>query len=195
MTVVADEIHCDLVFEGYKHIPIATLNEDLAKNTVTLSSASKTFNIAGLHCAQVAFGSKELLATFRNFPSILLGGVSSLGIEAAITAYSQASSWLDAVMDVLHRNRSLVEEWASAFPEMGFVKPEGTYLAWMDLGFLNLGPGLTDMIKDEAQLVLSDGLAFGPAGSGHVRVNFATSEEILRGILERLRVFIETHGT
>ncbi len=188
--VISDEIHCDLVFEGHKHIPIATVNKDLEKNTVTLSSASKTFNIAGLHCAQAAFGSKDLLDAFRNFPSILLGEVNSLGIEAAIAAYAEGASWLDAVMQILDTNRHMVEEWALQFPEAGFVTPEGTYLAWIDLRFLHFGTDLAEAVKDRAKLLLSDGRAFGKSGAGHVRVNFATSKTILEEILERLRVFI-----
>ena len=193
MTIVSDEIHCDLVFQGYKHIPIAAVSDEVAKKTVTLSSASKTFNIAGLHCAQMAFGSKELFDSFQRCPSVLLGGVSSLGIAAASTAYAEGALWLDAIMEILNSNRNTLINWTKQFPSMGFIPPEATYLAWINLRFLDLGCRLADLITEKTGIVLSDGLSFGKAGAGYVRLNFATGKTILEEILERLGNFI-SHG-
>lgn len=193
MVIISDEIHCDLVFQDYKHIPIAAVSDDVARRTITLSSASKTFNIAGLHCAQMAFGSNDLLNNFRNCPSSLLGGVSSLGVAAAVAAYKEGTAWLDTVMELLAKNRLIVAEWAKQFPDMQLALPEATYLAWIDLNFLGLGDSPAETIAAKANIVLSDGFAFGPAGAGHVRLNFATGQVILEEILGRLGNFISDH--
>jgi len=190
MVIISDEIHCDLVFQDYKHIPIAAISDDIAMRTITLSSASKTFNIAGLHCAQMAFGSSDLFNNFGNCPSSLLGGVNSLGIDAAVTAYKEGTAWLDSVMELLTKNRLIVADWAKQFSLMQFGSPEATYLAWMDLNFLGLGDSPAETISAKAGIVLSDGFAFGAAGAGHVRLNFATGRAILEEILSRLGNFI-----
>src|SRR4029077_12030627 len=159
-----------------------------AERTVTLSSASKGFNIAGLNASIAHFGSAALKEKFdRMLPEHLLGGPSRLGVAATIAAWREADAWLDAVMPYLDRNRRRVAAWA-ARAGLGHHLPEATYLAWLDCRRLDLARGLTPQAHflEHAKVALSEGMDFGEPGRGHVRLNFATSAEILDEVLGRL---------
>lgn len=187
LTIVADEIHADLVFPGATHVPVEMVAA-AAQRTVTLTSATKGFNIAGLRTSIAHFGSPALKEKFeRVFPEHTLGALSRFGIAATIAAWCEAEAWLDAVLLYLDRNRRRVAEWAAS-TRAGHYMPESTYLAWMDFGRLDLPAGVTphQHFLEHAKVALSEGLDFGDRGRGHVRLNFATSAEILEEILERL---------
>ena len=187
LTIVSDEIHADLVYPGRKHIPMETI-EAAAERTVTLTSATKGFNIAGLRTSIAHFGSSGLKEKFDSVvPERLLGGPSRFGVAATIAAWCDADDWLDAVMLYLDGNRRRVAEWA-AQAELAHYMPEATYLAWMNCRHLDVKEGLTPQqhMLENAKVALSDGVDFGEPGHGHVRLNFATSAEILEEILGRL---------
>lgn len=188
LVVLSDEIHADLVLHGAVHLPIASLGPEVAQRCVTLSSASKAFNLAGLHCAQAAFGSRLLLDRFRRVPAAELGGVSSLGVLAALAAYESGDPWLEAVLQVLERNRQLVARWATATPGVEHLPPEATYLAWLDLRSSGLAGDPAETLARSCGVVLSSGPSFGPPGRGHARLNFATSGPVLSEMLTRLGV-------
>jgi cystathionine beta-lyase len=187
LTIVADEIHADLVYTGATHIPMATLAA-AADSTVTLTSATKGFNIAGLRASVAHFGSPELRERFdRVLPERVLGAPGRLGLAATIVAWSEAEDWLSDVMSYLDRNRKRVAEWALK-AKLGHHVPEATYLAWLDCRRVEVPEGLTlqQHFIQHAKVALSEGLDFGEPGRGHVRLNFATSAEILEEILARL---------
>ncbi len=187
LTIVADEIHADLVYPRATHIPMETIAA-AAERTVTLTSATKGFNIAGLRTSIAHFGSPGLKARFdRSLPEPLLGGPSRFGVAATIAAWSEAEAWLNSVMLYLDRNRWQVAKWA-AQANLGHYLPESTYLAWLDCRRLDLRTGLTPQqhFLEHAKVALSEGLDFGEPGRGYVRLNFATSAEILEDILGRL---------
>lgn len=185
--VLSDEIHADLVFPGHTHIPFATLGPEVEARTVTLMSASKAFNVAGLRCAVAAFGSAELKRRFNSIPRHLRGGISGLGLAATRVAWEKCQDWLDEVLAYLQRNRDFVAEFAERrLPGVRQWKPEGTYLAWLDCRALGLEPGPAQHFLERARVALSDGRAFGEGGEGCVRLNFATSRKILSEILERI---------
>ncbi len=187
LTIVADEIHADLVFPGAMHVPMATLAA-AAGRTVTLTSATKGFNIAGLRASVAHFGSLALRERFgRVLPERVLGVPGRLGLAATIVAWSEADQWLSDVMSYLDRNRKRVAEWASQ-ADLGHHMPEATYLAWLDCRRVEVPGGLTlqQHFLQHAKVALSDGLDFGEPGRGYVRLNFATSAEILEEILSRL---------
>src|SRR6266545_7547067 len=101
LVIVADEVHCDLVYPGARHLPVGTLGGDIAARTVTINSATKSFNIPGLRCGVMHFGSDELLRRFRRtIPDRLLGAVGVVGVDASVAAWREAQPWLDAVMEV-----------------------------------------------------------------------------------------------
>ena len=185
--VVSDEIHADLVHTGHHHIPFATLSPEIAERTITLTSASKAFNIAGLRCAVAVFGGADVRKRFIGFPRHLRGGLGSLGIEATRQAWSHAEPWLERVRAHLLSNRDFVAEFVrSELPGVRHHPPEATYLAWLDCRGLDLAPSPYEFFLNQAKVALSDGRAFGPPGEGFVRINFATSRGILTEALERM---------
>jgi len=187
LTIVSDEIHADLVYPGETHIPMETI-DTAAERTVTLTSATKGFNIPGLRTSVAHFGSPALKERFdRKFPAHLLGGPNRIGVAATIAAWCESEDWLNSVMLYLDRNRRRVAEWA-AQAKLGHYLPESTYLAWLDCRRLNLPAGVTlqQHFLEHAKVAVSEGSDFGESGRGHVRLNFATSEGILEEILGRL---------
>ena len=187
LVVVSDEIHADLVFPGHQHIPIATLGADVAERTITLTSASKAFNLAGLPCAFAIFGSERLKRPLRELPPHLLGHCGILGNAATVAAWTDGQPWLDAVLGYLLENRQLlIDTLARELPGIRVATPEATYLAWLDCSALELPGDPFDFFLSEAKVALSRGTDFGPPGEGHVRLNFATSKAILAEILERM---------
>src|SRR5712692_4941670 len=187
LPIVADEIHADLVYPGATHIPMETIAA-ATDRTITLTSATKGFNIAGLHCAVTHFGSAGLKEKYGSLlPEWLLGGPSRPGIAATIAAWRESESWLDEVLRYLDRNRRRVAEWA-ADAGLGHHLPESTYLAWMDCRSLDVSKDVPPQqhFLEHGKVALSEGLEFGEPGRGHVRLNFATSAEILEDILGRL---------
>jgi cystathionine beta-lyase len=187
LTIVSDEIHADLVYPGATHIPMETI-EAAAERTVTLTSATKGFNIAGLRTSIAHFGSAGLKEKFDSaVPERLLGAPSRIGVAATIAAWCYAEDWLDTVIVYLDRNRRRVAEWA-AQANLAHYMPEATYLAWMNCRHIDVKEGLTPQqhMLENAKVALSDGTEFGEPGHGHVRLNFATSAEILEEMLGRL---------
>lgn len=186
LVVVADEIHADLVFAGARHIPMATL-PGAAERTVTLTSATKSFNIPGARTAVVHFGTAELKDRFtRALPDHLLGRPSRFGVDATIAAWTDAEDWLEDVLDYLTANRETVGRWAAVRSAIAHHPPEATYLAWFDCRALGLPGTPYDFFLESARVGLADGADFGGPGVGHVRLNFATSAAILDEILRRM---------
>lgn len=193
LVIVSDEIHCDLVYPGAQHIPTGSLGREVAARTVTVNSATKGFNIAGLRCAVMHFGSDELQERFRRaIPERLLGGVNAIGIDATIAAWRHGQPWLDQVMGRLRANRDRVAAWvAEAVPAIHSYPPEATYLAWLDCRGLGLSAASPqEFFLREAQVALGAGGDFGPGGEACVRLNFATSASILDQVLERMAAAI-----
>ncbi|MCB1746680.1 MAG: pyridoxal phosphate-dependent aminotransferase [Gammaproteobacteria bacterium] len=192
LVVVSDEIHADLVLDERPHIPIAALGADIAARTVTLMSASKAFNIAGLCMAFAHFGSRELKQRFGAVPAHARGGTNTLAIAAVDAAWRHAQPWLDEVLVQLRRNRDHVAQHvATHWPGVRHHAPEATYLAWLDMRALGLAPSPQEFLLEEARVALNDGRNFGPEGEGFVRLNFATSPEMLDAILARLDAALE----
>lgn len=188
LIVVADEIHQDLLYDGRRHVPFASLCPEVALRTITLHSATKAFNIAGLRCAVAHFGSAELRERFNAaVPRHLRGGVGLLGIYATLAAWRHGEPWLDAVRRYLERNRDFVgRTLAERIPQLVFHAPEATYLAWLDCRALGLPTTPGAYFLRHARVALSDGHHFDPESRHCARLNFATSREILARILERL---------
>ncbi len=187
LLVVSDEIHQELVYEGARHIPIASLSPEMAKRTITLTSASKAFNIAGLRLAVAVFGSAEVRKRFLGFPRHLRGGMNTLGVMASEAAWRHSDPWLAEVRAYLQANRDFVAEFVrSEMPGVRQTPPEATYLAWMDCRELELPASPGRFFLEHARVGLSDGPSFGPQGEGFVRLNFSTSRPILEQALGRM---------
>jgi cystathionine beta-lyase len=187
LIVISDEVHGDLAFPGHRYIPIATLGPEIEARTLTLTSATKAFNMAGLRCGVAVFGSDELKARFQTLPSHLRGGLGSFGLAASEIAWTSGQPWLDEVMRHLDGNRAFLARFVKErLPGISHVSPEATYLAWLDCRALALEPDPFTFFLERARVALSDGRRNGPGGNGFVRLNFATSRPILTQILEWL---------
>jgi cystathionine beta-lyase len=191
LLVISDEIHADLVYEPGRHIPFASLGTEIAERTVTVTSATKAFNLAGLRCAVAHVGPPSLRDALAAQPDALFGEINILGVDATLAAWRESDDWLADVRAVLDRNRHRLVE---ALPPgiVGRV-PEATYLAWLDCRALELGADPTEFFRREARVMLSGGPPFGPGGAGFVRVNFATSGAILDEILTRMTNAVTHH--
>lgn len=185
--VVSDEIHADLVYPGAEHIPFAALSPEAEARTITLTSATKAFNIPGLRCSVAAFGSDALKRRFNALPRHVRGGLGSLGLEATEAVWRRGQPWLDQVLRYLDENRAFVARFlGEQLPEVVWQPPEAGYLAWLDCRALELRPSPHAFFLERARVGLSDGPAFGPPGEGFVRLNFAAPRALLSEILERM---------
>lgn len=188
LIVVSDEIYADMVYPGREHVPIATLGPEIAARTVTLTSATKAFNIAGLRCGAMHFGSAALRERFLSaLPLNLLGPVNSVGLDATIAAWDDGQPWLDDVMLQLQANRDrLARRLRDELPGIRHYAPESTYLAWLDCGDLDLPAPPAQFFLEEARVALRSGADFGPQGASCLRFTFATAPDILDAILDRM---------
>lgn len=179
--VISDEIHGALIYGGRAHVPAATLAPD---TVVTITSASKAWNLPGLKAAQVVLTNDEDRPAWGDYitPEV---GVSTFGLIAAVAAYHDGGEWLDRVMARLLTNRDRLGEFLSGYPEVGYSPPEATYMAWLDLSSYGWGEP-ADTLLEKARVALSAGTPFGIGGEGHARLNFATDEDTLTEIMERL---------
>ncbi len=186
LLVVSDEIWADLTHE-VAHLSLVRTDERLRAHTVTLGSASKSFNISGLRCAVGHVGHPGVRERLRASPSHFPGGPSTLSVAATVAAWEHGGDWLDATRRRLTTNRNHVaERLAAEVPEVGFDPPEATYLAWLDLRGTSLGDDPAATLLDRAGVALSAGHLFGQQGVGCARLNFATNEELLDEILDRI---------
>ncbi len=188
LTVVADEIHSDLVFDERRHVPFASLGPEVESRTVTVTSASKAFNLAGLHCAVAHLGDERVRAALAALPFAYLGGVSTMSRAASVAAWTEGDAWLAELVRGLQQNRDTITAWAERVG-VGVVPAEATYLAWLDFAG-------TPIATDTAAALLAAGvrLSAGPEFTAHTgqdassfaRLNFGTSPERLDRILDRI---------
>src|SRR6202048_239105 len=195
LIVISDEIHSDLVYPGQQHIAFASLGLDIAARTVTLNSATKSFNIPGLRCAMVAFGDEALRQRFhKRIPAKLTGSANVVGVDATVAAWTECQPWLDAVMAHLLKARNRVKDvLAAEVPEISFHTPEATYLAWLDCSQLKLSTPAFQFFLNNARIGFSAGETFDPDCAQFVRFNFATSMPILDDILDRFVAATRQH--
>jgi cystathionine beta-lyase len=182
--VVSDEIHAPLVYQGHRHTPYLTVPR--AEDAFALLSASKAWNLAGLKAA-VAVAGPDAVDDLRRMPEVATHGASHVGEIAHAAALSDGRGWLDALLVDLDENRRLLADLlAEHLPTVGYRMPEGTYLAWLDCRALGLGDDPAAAFLDKARVGLNAGLEFGTGGAGHVRLNLATTPEILTAAVRRM---------
>jgi len=190
--ICSDEIHCDLVYPGHTHLPIASLSKELAMNTITLMAPSKTFNIPGLHFSFAVVQNENLRNKMTKARNGIIGEPNILAQSAAKAAYKYGGEWLGALLKYLDQNRQLVVEFTKAnIPEIQVHSPEGTYLAWLDCSALNLKKGPYNFILENAKVALNDGETFGGISSGFVRLNFGCPKSVLIKALNKMAISIQ----
>jgi cystathionine beta-lyase len=187
LLVITDEIWGDLVHPGAVHRPLAACDARFHGRLITLGSASKTFNLAGLRTAVAHVDHDPLLRSLDAMPGHLQGSPSSLGVVGTVTAWTECDDWLAAVRrTIVARRDQLVRRLASDAPSVGLDAPEATYLAWLDFRETGLGDDPAATLLDQFGVALSSGPAFGPNGAGYARINVATSERILDRVIDRI---------
>jgi cystathionine beta-lyase len=194
--ILSDEIHCDLVFSGHRHIPTASLGKDIAGNTMTLIAPSKTFNLAGLSTSVVISSNKKLLSRFSEvLDHVHVGSGNIFGDIATEAAYNSGHEWLKQLMDYLQGNLDFAVNYLSRnIPLIKPVIPEATYLLWLDCRKLGMNSRqLKKFLIEKAKLGLSDGPAFGKGGSGFQRMNIGCPREKLKMALHRLNKAIHEY--
>ena len=191
IVIVSDEIHCDLIFPGYKHTNIATINEEFAQNSITCTSVSKTFNLAGLKISNIVIPNPKLRQTFKNTQANLgVGGPNLFAVAAMETAYKHefCENWLDALLQYLKGNLEFLKAFVKEkLPQIKVIEPEGTYLIWLDFRELGLKPKeLEKFMRGKAKVALDEGYIFGQGGEGFERINIACPKSILEKALNRI---------
>lgn len=192
--VIADEIHEEFIRPGFRHIPFASLSPETAAVTVTCTSPSKTFNLAGLQISNIFIRNKDLRSRFKKELSATgYDEPNTLGLAGAKAAYEHGAAWLSELLAYVEENYARTKEFlAEHLPKVKIIEPEGTYLLWLDFRACGLSDeDLNGKIIREAHLWLDDGPIFGAGGSGFQRINiacpWATLETGLRNLANAFR--------
>ena len=187
--VIADEIHEEFVRPGFRHIPFASLSEEAAAITVTCTSPSKTFNLAGLQISNIFIRNAQLRRRFKEE----LGRTgydepNTLGLTGAKAAYEHGAEWLTQLLAYIEENYARTKSFLAAhLPKVKIIEPEGTYLLWLDFSAYGLtDEALNEKIIRDAHLWLDDGPIFGAGGSGFQRINIACPWATLETGLQNL---------
>ena len=190
--ICSDEIHCDLVYSGHQHVPIAALDPEIAKHTITLMAPSKTYNLAGLQCSFAIIQNPELRKRYLSARKGLVPWVNLMGMLAAQVAYQQGDSWLEQLLKYLEANRDYLYDFVSSeLPGVKMAKPAGTYLAWLDCRETAIPQNPCLFFQEKGRVAFNDGEAFGKAGRGFVRLNFGCPRSMLQDGLERMKMALQ----
>jgi cysteine-S-conjugate beta-lyase len=185
VTLLVDEIHAPLVLPGAHHVPFGSLDHEMAPRSVTFTSASKAWNIPGLKCAVAIAGSAGNAGLLGERWDALLAG--QVGVLAAVAAFAESLTWLDALLGQLDANRSLLSALlAEHVPGVRYLPPEASFLAWLDCRALGLGDNPAKAFLDRGRVALSPGPDFGAAGAGFARLNIGTSPELIAEAVRRM---------
>jgi cystathionine beta-lyase len=187
--IVSDEIHCDLVFKGHRHRPLAAISKELQEQAIVLGGPTKTFNLAGLAVSHFITANADLRRIFEE-RLVEQGAMlpTLFGVLAAEAAYTTGHEWLDRLMEYIDGNLGYLRSFlAGRIPQIGMIESEGTYLVWLDFRRLGLSDGdLRRFLIHSAGLALSPGTLFGPGGEGFQRINIGCPRALLEEALGRL---------
>lgn len=188
VTVISDEIHCDLVLPGHRHTPFASLSDEAANITLTCLAATKTFNLPGLQTSFIVASNREIKRVFdRRIKTLSLHMAGYFAQDAVTAAYNTGEEWLDALLHYVQGNMDFAIDYFSRhMPEIKPMRPEGTYLLWVDCRALGLdAKGLKDLMYNKAGVAFNEGSVFGPEGEGFLRINAACPRALLKQALDR----------
>ncbi|HFU3734101.1 TPA: MalY/PatB family protein [Streptococcus suis] len=189
VVLVSDEIHQDLALYGHKHDTFNTVDENFKDFSIILSSATKTFNIAG---TKNSFAIIENPSIRKTFAMRQLANnqheVPTIGLLTTEAAFTYGDEWLTELKNVLEKNIDYVEEYLTSHTRIKVMKPQGTYLIWLDFSDYQLGHDqLFELLQHQAKLMLNDGLSFGKEGKHHARLNAAAPFDVIEEACQRLR--------
>ena len=195
VTVVADEIHCELVYQGFKYTPFASLSDAFLHRSVTCVSPSKAFNIARLQIANIVAFDNDLRSRIDKAININeVCDVNPFGVAATIAAYNEGEEWLNQLVDYLHGNYEAMAEFCRReLAEFPITRLEGTYLVWMDCSSLGMSSdALEHALLDDARLWLNAGTMYGAEGEGYMRWNIACPRSVMLDGLNRFLNFVRS---
>jgi len=185
--ICSDEIHCDILYDGNKHIPIASLSPEVSKITATFMAPSKTYNIAGLHASVAIIQDEEMRNRYLKYKSYLVGNPGLLAMVAAKAAYEHGDEWLKENNAYLQGNRDRIEELLpTKLRGVSWSKPEATFLAWLDFRNTGIEGDHQQYLIEHAKVALNEGSAFGEEGKGFLRLNFGCTRATLEEAIDRI---------
>jgi len=185
--VISDEIHAPLVHSGQAFTPFLSISDAARAQTVTVTSASKGFNLAGFKCAMMIAESERTLAMLDAMSFEVGARTSILGLHASVAGFRDDGEWLDGAIAAIEASSALLATLLAAkLPGVGYRPPRAGFLAWLDFRALGWGDDPAGRILDEAKVALVPGLDFGAAGAGFARLNLACSAEVLTEAIERI---------
>jgi cystathionine beta-lyase len=191
VVICSDDIHCDIVLSGQRHVPIAAIAPEIAAQTITLFAPSKTFNVPGLSCSVGVVQNPDLRDRLKKTGAGLVPHVNLMGYTAALAAYRHGQAWLDQLLAYLEDNCDYLLDYLAAHMPVKCYKPEGTFLAWLDCREAGIPGNPHEFFLEQARVAVNDGAEFGPEGEGFVRLNFACPRATLTEALERMRRALE----
>jgi len=186
--VISDEIHYEILYKGYRHTPFAAISDEFAQNSVVCMAPSKTFNLAGLHASCIIIPNQKLRDSFSDAMAAIVPGPNVFGLVAMEAAFRDGDDWLAQMLDYLNGNLKITMEFfANRIPKIKVIKPQGTYLLWLDCRRLGLdNQALSRFMREQARVGFDDGFMFGESGSGFERMNIACPRVILLEALARI---------
>ena len=186
VTIFSDEIHAPLTYQAKQFVPFLAVSDVAREVGICVTSASKSWNLAGLKCATIITAHTKQLERAKSMPPAVHFRASLFGAVASATAY-ECVDWLDSAIETLDSNRKFLADLLTQnLPSVGYRIPDFSYLAWLELSTLNLGENPGEFLLEKAKLALNSGIMFGAQSGNFVRLNFATSEEILREAISRM---------
>ena len=187
VVILSDEIHAPLTYDAKTYTPFLNVSQNAKEVGIAITSASKSFNLAGLKCAVIITESTKLQERINVMPPAVTWRASLFGAVASTAAYAESVDWLDGLLITLDQNRKLVEKLiASKAPVIKYRIPDFGYLAWLDLSALALGEDPAAVILEKGKLAVNGGVLYGPKHKSFVRLNFGTSPEIITEAFDRL---------
>ena len=189
VTVISDEIHCDLTSPGQEYIPFASVSENCKNTSITCMAPTKAFNLAGLQTAAVAVPNPNLRhKVWRGLNTDEVAEPNSFAVEAAVAAFTKGEAWLDALRDYIQENKNFVENFLKKEDlHIRLVPSQATYLLWLDCREMHGSAGeFTQYLREHTGLYLSEGKQYGENGSSFIRMNIACSRSRLEDGLKRL---------
>ena len=189
IVILSDEIHSDLVLPGYRHIPLASVSEKAASITVTCMAPSKTFNLAGLSTSSMIIPDQGLMEKYqKTLVGLHLHLGNIFGNVASEAAYTHGHGWLEEMIGYVQGNADLVISFCrDRLPQIRPVKPEATYMIWLDCRSMGLdGAGLQKFFVEKAGVGMNEGSRFGPGGEGFMRMNMACPRSVVEKALRQI---------
>lgn len=189
LIICSDEIHCDLLLGETRHIPLASLNDEIAQRTITLMAPSKTFNVPGLGCSLAIIPNEALRKQVEKAAAGIVPHVNLLGFVAAEAAYgdSECDRWLQELRSYLTANRDFMVDYVGKhLPGITTTSPQATYLGWMDWRESGVDGSAYQFCLDKAKVAFNDGSNFGKGGEGFLRINLACPRSTLQEALDRV---------